>query len=595
MSKLEENLMANELISDEFKQIARQAFKEMLDMLKKEGFMKWLRMQAISEDVKTLLIEWANEEEVEGKHGVAGIYNENTNKISIKKRNDYSKRDIIGIAKHEGFHFFTRHSPMCIYLKEGVTEYLKRLSKQSKQVNEMDSYDENVKMVIFLREFIGDSIIKSYLTGKKEYFLNDLNQILSEKIKEDKSRDEFLIDFFYLLDERHDQLYGDNTTNKEEVNEKIVDSLKEIIICKFIQMAKQRYFNKDGIVDENFVQEIINKKLHILNEIIESGGLNFEEELSQTILFEIKRNCNPKAKTKDIIYSQKLLNTILREEHPITKIFEDLFYGESAIVFDFSDEMSILELCDYISKLATEFNIPKDELKTICNKYIYGGIIDNPLFEEESKMYDLIVSNTTRNSAVFDLLSSNVTRKESLYRKISDSEYVEDRDGKFVYIKINDDGTVYEQNDLSKVKHIFTIKDSLESIRVVGKEDDYKELGIFNEKQFQQIEIVHTLINKIMYEDSIDIESITKDINLIVKQPNFLRLIIETAIHKRTKLQILKCVNALTEEEIEETMNYLYDEAMLQSGLGDIEQKYELDSFYEELGKYKRDNEEERI
>lgn len=64
MKKFEENLENNSQISDEFKEIARQAFSELLEMLGQEGFEKWLKIQSITKDVKTLLYEWADSEEM---------------------------------------------------------------------------------------------------------------------------------------------------------------------------------------------------------------------------------------------------------------------------------------------------------------------------------------------------------------------------------------------------------------------------------------------------------------------------------------------------------------------------------------------------
>lgn len=57
MKKWEENLEKNEHLSDEFKKLAKQSFQKMFDMLGREGFKKWVRLQAISKEVKSLIYE----------------------------------------------------------------------------------------------------------------------------------------------------------------------------------------------------------------------------------------------------------------------------------------------------------------------------------------------------------------------------------------------------------------------------------------------------------------------------------------------------------------------------------------------------------
>ena len=67
MKKFEENLNNNPQISEEFKEIAIQSFNEVLEMLGREGFKKWLKIQVITKDVKSLLYEWADSEEMDRK------------------------------------------------------------------------------------------------------------------------------------------------------------------------------------------------------------------------------------------------------------------------------------------------------------------------------------------------------------------------------------------------------------------------------------------------------------------------------------------------------------------------------------------------
>lgn len=584
MGKLEENLEKNENLSDEFKKIAKQSFQEIFDMLGREGFKKWVRLRTISKDVKTLLYEWADNEEMSEK-GKSGDYNEIENRIRISE-SITSPKKILGVSKHEDFHFLTRYGEMkalSTYLNEGVTEYLKHLTEDA---NEEYTYKENVEVVTFLREFMGDSIIQTYLEGKKKYFLNDLQDILKDQMKTDDERKEEMYDFFDALDERHSYLYGEYYEEEEVENteEKINDFLRKMILCKFRQMAKDRMFNRDGCVDEKIAKEVINQKLKNVRFVGEEYNWMEQseiasyvlEEMTGKIIFEIERNYNPKSEIMfNCEFEKKLAKMIGEEQFPIDKVFSDIFEKKT--------QMSIIEFSDYITKLASEFNIPQDELKGLCEKYVF------PCFEYETEVglvYESVANNIPRNAAVFNLLSKQVTSTESQFRKIGDSEYVEQKDGQFVYLKINDDGTIDQETDLRKIKDIFKISDSLENIRLVNREDDYRGLGVLDEQKFQQLEMVHQMTNQILYQENVDLEEVVKNMNVLIEDSQFLSQITETLLQKRTRLQVMNLINVLTKEEIEQVSNEIYDEAILNSGIKDIEQKEELNEYYERLYEY---------
>lgn len=116
---------------------------------------------------------------------------------------------------------------MSTYLNEGATEYLNHLSEKNRQVY---CYRENVNVIRFLREFIGDSIIQSYLEGNKRYFFNDLDEIISEDIKIESEREDEIDKFFEYLDERHEYLYEDEY--KYEEVQPIAEKINDFFIKK---------------------------------------------------------------------------------------------------------------------------------------------------------------------------------------------------------------------------------------------------------------------------------------------------------------------------------------------------------------------------
>lgn len=519
-----------------------------------------------------------------------GSYNSWINKIRISKGIN-SRKTILGVAKHEGLHFFTRFGYLqvsCPYLDEGCTEYLKHLSESPE---DKYSYREQVEAIEFLRSLLGNSIIQTYLTSKGKHFLDDLNNVLSEKIKSEDRRKIEIEEFMDHLDDRHYELrrrekYLSNffTENEVESDESIVESeedvekndeainefLQKLILCKFAQMARTRKFNKNGKVDEEFAKSVIKEKLK--NAIFVGGEFDFYENkteranliieiMMEKILYEIRENRNPKVKVNTYFEHKKKMCSF--------GIFSiDEIYS---IIFDSKDNMSMITFWDYLIKAHEELGLPSEE---ICEKY--GA----------KKFFKLILSNSSRNLAVFNLLAKEITSEESHFRKIGDSEYVEQRDGAFVYLKINDDGTIQEETDLSKVKNIFKIGDDLESIRLVNREDDYRELGILGEEQFQQVEMVHQMIQSILYQKNVDVENIVKDINIIIQDSKFLSRLVETTLKKRTRLQVMDWINTLTKEEMQQVLEQIYDEAVISSGIREIEQKQELDEFIKNMYDY---------
>ncbi len=609
MKKLEENLEKNEFLSDEFKELARQSFQEMFDMLGREGFKKWVRMQDVSKDVKSLIYEWADSEEMINDRK-SGDYSPFKNKIRIS--NDItSPKEILGISKHEGFHFFTRYAnlkKLSRYLDEGASEYLKHLTEDA---DEEYSYKENVEVTQFLREFMGNSIIQTYLTGKEKYFLNDLNDILKEEIKSEDEREKDIYDFFNCLDERHFYLYGENDYKKKEIDggyfylrsendynkeeiedvpEKINDFFRKIILCKFKQMAKARMFNRNGCFDEELAKEVISEKLKNVRFVGEEYDWMEKseiasyvlEEMTYKIILEIEKNYNPKSNTMFRCEFEKHFQERAGEDrYSINEVFMYCFEGKG--------QMSTIEFSDYITKLASEFKIPTDKLKELCEKYAFKCFEDVTKVEQ---VYELIASNIPRNATVFNLLSKEATSTESQFRKIGDSEYVEQKDGQFVYLKIDDDGTIHEETDLSKVKNIFVIGDNLESIRLIDREDDYRDLGILDEQKFQQVEMVHLMTEQIVYQENIDLEDVVKNMNVLIEDSRFLSKLTEIALHKRTRLQVMDLINVLTKDEFEQITDELYDEAVLDSGIRDFEHKQDIEEYYERLWDYEHKEED---
>ena len=105
--------------------------------------------------------------------------------------------------------------------------------------------------------------------------------------------------------------------------------------------------------------------------------------------------------------------------------------------------------------------------------------------------------------------------------------------------------------------------------------------------------MVHQMTNQILYQENVDLEKVVNNMNVLIEDSEFLNQLTEVALQKRTRLQVMDLINVLTKEEIEQVSNEIYDKAVLDSGIKDIEQEQELNKYYENLYKYET-NEKDR-
>ena len=609
MRKVVENILQNEQISDRTKELLKEDFEKMFALLDKKGFTKWVKFQRLAEDAKTLVVDEEGDATLNPNH--SGEYNEWLNKIILRKKDFSDKKEISEVSTHESYHLFSRFSTLPTYIKEGVTQYLTALTNGTEKEN--NKYKENTQFIAFLTSFLGDSVIKSYFTGNIKYFEKDLHNLLSEEVYSSEERDKIIENFFYNLDRVHEtevfQEYEEQQAEDDIIDlnsDKLNEVMSTLIGCKFKQMARNRCFNKDGKVDKDLVVQAINEKLKYYQPFEEIGlfsetkddGIfeNDEKDLEYMVdnLFPmIERNYNPKMPCKNDIDKVKYF----QENYKLSDKEVYKFFNIDKMI----GTMSIIEFSDYVTNIASKFNIPEDELKELNKKYLFRCLdIDTVKLNRETNLYeeidsrediyDIIIENVPRNKAVFDLLSSEVTSTESKFRKIGDSEYVEQRDGEFVYLKFEEDGSITEEKDLSKVKDIFKIGDSLESIRLIKSEDDYKDLGILGEEQFQQVEMVHQLTQKMLYQDNIDLEECTRNMNLIIKDSKFLERITDSVLQKRARKQVMDLINVVTKEEIKDIMYQIYDNARGESGIEDIKREEDFKEFNKNLYDYEYGN-----
>ena len=106
--------------------------------------------------------------------------------------------------------------------------------------------------------------------------------------------------------------------------------------------------------------------------------------------------------------------------------------------------------------------------------------------------------------------------------------------------------------------------------------------------------MVHQMTNQILYQENVDLEDVVKNINVLIEDSQFLSQLTETALQKRTRLQVMDLINVLTKEELKQVSNEIYDEVILNSGIKDIEQEQELNEYYKRLYEYENNGKDSR-
>ena len=102
------------------------------------------------------------------------------------------------------------------------------------------------------------------------------------------------------------------------------------------------------------------------------------------------------------------------------------------------------------------------------------------------------------------------------------------------------------------------------------------------------------MTNQILYQENVDLEDVVKNINVLIEDSQFLSQLTETALQKRTRLQVMDLINVLTKEELKQVSNEIYDELILNSGIKDIEQEQELNEYYKRLYEYENNGQDSR-
>ena len=304
-------LEENENIDENFRELIKSTLSGIYYGLGEQNFLRWIDISQMSKRLKEYVVEVFSKEDLEELPNAAGFYTPGTNRVKFKE----SSKDNENTARHETMHFATdfsitdtesepnyslnKQKKYGRFLNEGLTEYLNReiekIILQKQYVNY--SYRENVDFVEFLHKIVGDSFIKSYLSGRTEKY----NEELSSYITKDGSINvKELNDFETILEDIHWYLHPNkNPTDEEKKNQKekcekenypkINEYISNISINYIRKKAHNLEYLKDGKIDCESIYRDIGSLQQMIRNLYQDSklGMNYMSEEYNSFLENI--------------------------------------------------------------------------------------------------------------------------------------------------------------------------------------------------------------------------------------------------------------------------------------------------------------------
>lgn len=539
----EKTVDENNRITKDFKQIAKECFSNIFTTLGKNNFIRWVQLKRFSKDVENLVFDWMTEEEKEANPTWDGFANKGKNQIKIRK-----PKTAKGTSIHEIYHILS-NSKFCVYLDEGLTEYLKGMSSEEGA----KSYGENVRLVSFLHEMLGDSIIKAYLMGEKEQFDKKFIDLICLN-KENRNLDEIRLNQFYsMLEARHWFLHPrteeakkeDNSTLLKETKRIIQNMINDIIYGKVHKIAQNMDFYKDGKLDFNYAHSIIsnyiqkvpadfrfdletqyNLEKELLEDIYENSHLGLQEdaqkkeEQKNSIVDSIIKYKVDENGSQSLTHSPNNPENVIGGEDIALQVFERKFKN--------TQNMELSDFIGNIIYISDKFNISQRQLDAVISQYaikFYGEKINVALI-------DNLIKSGMRKSRLLNKLGKEKESNtiESNYRKIGENTYIEKRDNQYFYVKFGENGEMsevelkwssradkiyinrmnpseirpdqkngnvfYRIQDNGIKSTIISIGKTLDSVTIHNGPDKYASLGVMNFDELRKYETVEPLIYK---------------------------------------------------------------------------------------------------
>lgn len=304
-------LEENENIDENFRELIKSTLSGIYYGLGEKNFLRWINRNNMSKRLKEYVVEIFSEEDLEKLPNAAGFYTYGTNRVKFTE----AYKDDENTARHETMHFATDFSitdneskPNYIlnktksygrFLNEGLTEYLNReiekIIKQKQYVNY--AYRKNVDFVEFLHKILGDSFIKSYLSGRTEKYNEELSSYITKDGSESISE---LNNFENILETIHRYLHPNKTPTDEEKKKqkekcekedypKINEYISNISVNYIRKKAHNLEYLKDGKIDYESIYKDIGNLQQMLRYLFQNSkfGMTYMSEEYNSFLENI--------------------------------------------------------------------------------------------------------------------------------------------------------------------------------------------------------------------------------------------------------------------------------------------------------------------
>lgn len=485
--RIERSLNENTGITEEFEELSRDCFERIFDMLGKRNFERWIDKRKLAPRIKKLVVESMEEKEKREHPSWAGYHTRGTNRIRLKKQS-------ADVATHEKFHFITdngEHFPT--FMNEGLTEYLKSMVE-----GKVTSYHENVAVVKFLHNMVGDSIIKAYLLGVPNIFDNKICSMLTGETPDQQSNAKSVLKEFYenlniFHEYNNAQSHYDSAIRQKEneyteaeinemqenvqkarekyleVKDDIIVVLQTIAISKIEKMAESFEFYQNGVLDITLVNRTImdvlrQMPLHQFTNDFSMIGMLQQNVASLATMEVIKKSHlatyadgkentieSLAAKMMPIVnYSSSNIQISpanISKDDPIFKTEEPK--ALETILTKISDEASKSGVTTYLEKLAMlqeKFYISDTQMDYILTKHNIDRFSEST---NVAKINSGIKDCFPLFRALYKLErqreKDTISTRELTFREIGKNRYLEVRDNQRFFIEIGEDGSIYEE------------------------------------------------------------------------------------------------------------------------------------------------------
>lgn len=434
-------------VEDGLKDIVRECFTNVLNMLGDNNFKRWLDTKRIDKELKTLIVNYMTDEEMKNDPYTGGFTTIDHTRIAARK--GYSEVSTKNVLHHELDHFLSSKifsDAFSGFINEGMTEYLKQMYDKVGY----KSYGQNVELVQFMHSRLGDIFVKAYLTGDCNPAINKLKSFISEK-----EFNTFIKDMADLYAKGYDADHSSDEYKQLFKEGKNVESISNACVAilrgSIIDKCEKLDFYKDGQLDiENIMKEIDKCQTmpsYVIDYLKKEKRLDaLKAEICGDIIdrTHLLIDCDEKTrKTTRNRYVQGILNNDSQIIEEINDNNQEIMAKLFEMKFKDYQGKDIQDFADKVLHIVSRFpNSTERERHALIAQYIVQKLGN----DVDVKIVDDYINANIQAGLNIDKIRNERERNviDSKFKMIDAYTAIEQRDNEYHLVRINSDGTLEE-------------------------------------------------------------------------------------------------------------------------------------------------------